>query len=262
MLTTRAGFRRTFSAATSFCRSTRHPTRSVSALTVTISWSSSNQTLDADQDQAGLPRLNGREWPSVLDDKQIRKALEDKILPGYLPKQRWYGGKARKIRNIRLREWVPLSRESMPSVLLLIEVAYHDGAEELYILPLAYHPISTDPTSESMDLPRRQHCLDDLGLIQRERSARPSSVTAFGRDLLAVIAGRKRMAGHQGRLHAAASREVTRQWQDGKADLSPRLLGAEQSNTSIRFGDQFIFKLYRRTDSGPSPGCRDGALSN
>jgi maltose alpha-D-glucosyltransferase/alpha-amylase len=40
---------------------------------------------------------------------------------------------------------------------------------------------------------------------------------------------------------------------DDAAPLSPSLLRAEQSNTSVIYGDQYIFKLYRRLDEGINP---------
>jgi len=204
------------------------------------------------QVQAGLPKLRGEDWPSVLNDRKVRAVLEKRILPGYLPRQRWFGGKARKIRQLRLRDWIPLSREPEPTVLTLLEVSYHEGAAELYILPLAYQPALADKDNEDSELPK-----GTMAWLSLRDSAGPLYEAVFsdqfGRDLLAVIAGRKRLAGGRGHLHAAASREVTRLWKEQETALTPKLLGAEQSNTSIRFGDQVIFKLYRRTDAGPHP---------
>ncbi len=208
--------------------------------------------VETGQSQAGLPRLRGKEWPAVLNDKKVRAVLEGRILPAYLPKQRWYGGKARKIRKLGLREWIPLSREPEAMVLVLVEITYHEGGDELYILPLAYLPQPDDSAEGGEDLPQGA-----MAWLTLPGSAGPVCEAVFseqfGRDLLAVIAGRKRLAGAQGRLHAAASREVTHLWKDQEAELTPKLLGAEQSNTSILYGDQFIFKLYRRTDAGPHP---------
>ncbi|MGK2904757.1 MAG: maltose alpha-D-glucosyltransferase [Desulfuromonadales bacterium] len=204
------------------------------------------------QDQSGLLQLQGKEWPEALNDKKIRKILEDKILPNYLPQQRWYGGKARKIRKITIDDCIPLSREAGATVLTLLVVTYQEGADELYILPLAFQPMELDQSEKEPDLPRGSMAW--LTMPKTEGSIYEAIFSEqFGRDLLAVIAGRKRMTGGRGRLHAAASRVVTQLWQDQETTLMPKLLGAEQSNSSIRYGEQFIFKLYRRTAAGIHP---------
>jgi maltose alpha-D-glucosyltransferase/alpha-amylase len=202
--------------------------------------------------QAGLPRIKGQDWPTVLNEKAARKALETRILPAYLPEQRWYGGKARKIRKLQLRDWIPLSRGATATVLLLIEVIYHEGADELYILPLGYQPQKTDATAQDLEMPP-----GTMAWLLLKNSSGPLCEAVFsdqfGLDLLSMIAGRKRLSGQHGRLHAAASRQVTQAWRNPESNLTPKLLGAEQSNTSIIYGDQFIFKLYRRTDIGIHP---------
>ncbi|MDT8442931.1 MAG: maltose alpha-D-glucosyltransferase [Desulfuromonadales bacterium] len=202
--------------------------------------------------KASLPRLYGREWPAVLDDKKIRAAIENRILPSYLPQQRWYGGKARKIRKINIRDWIPFSQTPDTPILMLVDITYHEGTPELYILPLAYHAEDKEQTGEDIVMPR-----GSMAWLSLATSAGPIYEAVysekFGVDVLSVIAGRKRPSGSHGRLHAAASRQVIRLWKNKHADLTPRLLTAEQSNTSIRYGDQFIFKLYRRTDTGIHP---------
>ena len=89
---------------------------------------------------ARLPRLRGTSWRNLVDDKGVRTALESRILPAYLPRQRWYGGKARIIRKVTIRESIPLSRAREAPLLLLVDVDYQEGNPELYALPLAYEP--------------------------------------------------------------------------------------------------------------------------
>ena len=207
---------------------------------------------EAGPKQSGLPRIRGKEWPAVLNEKAARSAFENRILPAYLPQQRWYGGKARKIRKLQLHDWIPLSRSATTTVLLLVEVTYHEGADELYIVPLGFQPRKTDPEDQQTDMPPGA-----MAWLTLKNSSGPLCEAVFsdqfGQDLLGLIAGRKRLAGQHGRLHAAASRQVAQAWRNPESNLTPKLLGAEQSNTSIIYGDQFIFKLYRRTDIGIHP---------
>ena len=56
------------------------------------------------------------------------------LLPEYLPKQRWFGGKARRIRTTRIADWAALPDPK--AVLALVEVQYEKGEPETYFLPL------------------------------------------------------------------------------------------------------------------------------
>ena len=47
-------------------------------------------------------------------------------------------------------------------------------------------------------------------------------------------------------------------WPKGDAPLSPSVIRAEQSNTSVVFGDRFIMKLYRRIEDGINPDLEMG----
>ncbi len=44
----------------------------------------------------------------------------------------------------------------------------------------------------------------------------------------------------------------------GDGSLDPSLLGAEQSNTSVQYGDQLVLKLFRKLESGVNPDLEIG----
>ena len=64
-------------------------------------------------------------------------------LPEYLPKQRWFAGKSRGIKSIRIADWIPLNvplnapSDASQSALVLVEVEFDTGPPDLYFLPLA-----------------------------------------------------------------------------------------------------------------------------
>jgi maltose alpha-D-glucosyltransferase/alpha-amylase len=201
---------------------------------------------------AGLLRLKGDSWRGIMDEKGIKTALETRILPAYLPRQRWYGGKDRKIRTVTLLEAIPLSRRQDSPLLLLVEVAYQEGNPEIYVLPLAYQR-QPEGEGDAAAAPLRgamaSLTLGDSQGVLYEGIYSPS----FGRDVLSGIAGRRRQTGSHGQLHANASRELARWWRKGETESTPKLLETEQSNTSILFNEHFIFKLYRRCQTGVHP---------
>src|SRR5690242_14460126 len=60
-------------------------------------------------------------------------------LPNVLPTRRWFGGKARRIENIRIVESIAIPPESTTRLLVVV-VEYADSSTDIYTLPvtLAY----------------------------------------------------------------------------------------------------------------------------
>jgi maltose alpha-D-glucosyltransferase/alpha-amylase len=81
-------------------------------------------------------------------------SLLAKVLPEWLPRQRWFGAKARTIQGVRILDWVELGGNEhkeaaghsvpaaspavqRPAALLFVEVQYSSGESDLYQLPVA-----------------------------------------------------------------------------------------------------------------------------
>ena len=75
----------------------------------------------------------------------------------------------------------------------------------------------------------------------------------FGRALLAVVERHRRIKGVTGELTASTTRFFHELRGPREAPCEPRVLSAEQSNTSIVYGDRLILKLFRRLEAGINP---------
>src|SRR5215467_4775151 len=83
-----------------------------------------------------VPGLNGYpELQSLLDDGE-RARIETEILPEYIASCRWFGAKARTLRQLRVVERSPISPPPETSQLWVVEVSYLDGPTENYSLPV------------------------------------------------------------------------------------------------------------------------------
>ena len=69
--------------------------------------------------------------------EEVRLALPER-LPAYLSVQRWFGGKARKIRSAELLDLVPLQTGEADAYLLLARVEYESGPGDTYVLPMIF----------------------------------------------------------------------------------------------------------------------------
>jgi maltokinase len=140
----------------------------------------------------------------------------------WLPHQRWFGAKARRIDHVAFADTVPLG----PGALLLVDVDLDHGGRERYAVPVL----------------RGAEIVDALGDVE------------FARALLDLLARAGAVAGDRGEIRGVPAAGLTERWPRGApADLSVRRIGGEQSNTSVVLGDQFVLKHFRRLAEGVNP---------
>lgn len=92
------------------------------------------------QDSANLETLvlelsvhDGADWENLFSDESL-KHLEENLLPQFVARQRWFGGKSRQIASTSVVDWG--SFDDRKSALVLIDVSYHDGDVDKYLVPL------------------------------------------------------------------------------------------------------------------------------
>jgi maltose alpha-D-glucosyltransferase/alpha-amylase len=195
----------------------------------------------------GLAEFRAETWATLLEDRGARTRLEKKVLLPWIRQQRWFGGKARKVLELKIISWPRLGPSDNSFFILMVEVKYDDGDPEIYVIPLAFREMAPDE-----DLPRGTL----LWLKTRKRVGAVHDAVfneSFCEELLATITRRRKLNTGGGRLSAEASKLLTRTIREREVDLKPKLMGAEQSNTSIRYGNDLILKLYRRTEVGVHP---------
>jgi len=210
-------------------------------------------TLQAPWEIPTIP-LNRGPWTNVLAGEH-RQALEA-ALPGYLPTRRWFGSKSRRVKNVQIAEAVPVDRDDVPALALaILNVEFFEGDSERYLLPLAGTPV--EPGSE----------IRELSALARQSSPDGEWVlfdAVFDRDaalaLLDAVTRRRRFQGRDGRFVAAPARALRGILQGAEAALDPQTIQAEQTNTSIVFGDRLILKLIRRVEEGENPDLEIGRL--
>jgi maltose alpha-D-glucosyltransferase / alpha-amylase len=203
--------------------------------------------------EAQMSTIAADSWEILLEGAG-RDRLETILLPKYLPKQRWFGAKARRIKTTRVVDWTGLPGSK--AVLTLVEVQYEKGDPDRYCLPLAMTfgqdgdqlrqsaPNAVIASFVSRNGPGLLHdgVLDDTAC-----AAFLSMIETAGevRSPHAVIRG------VPGKMLPALR---------GPSDVSLPLRrgSAEQSNTSLIYGDRLILKLFRRFEAGPNPDCEIG----
>ena len=135
-----------------------------------------------------------------------RAILED-LLASYLPRCRWFGGKARQIKSTTVSEIIPFPYDEMMTYFVMVTVGYLEGEPETYILPLAAASGENISTIQK-DFPQFliARFKDDVGeMIVYE----PIFENQFQQALLQAIDRRRRFKGSHGELVAVFHRQLS-----------------------------------------------------
>ncbi|HEV2295737.1 MAG TPA: maltose alpha-D-glucosyltransferase [Tepidisphaeraceae bacterium] len=218
----------------------------------------------ADADGSRRPEIRiGASEGELLADDEFQRQLEEH-LPRILPQRRWFVSKARSIAHVDVTERLLVRGDAQTSrALFLLRVDFDEGEPEDYALPLIATAEPEAATAAgtvapaSVDIPPalltatdgsgRRWLVRD-GMTEPEFARLLLQTALRGRNLRGQ---RLRVAGRRvGDLAAAPLPDVE--------NLSVHLPEREQSNTNVVFGEQVIFKLYRKLGEGPNPELEMG----
>ncbi|HSO54371.1 MAG TPA: phosphotransferase [Actinomycetes bacterium] len=162
-------------------------------------------------------------------------------LAAFLPGQRWFAGKGRAVAEVRVESSVPL-RTALPSLSAVVAtVAYADGGVERYHVPVGH-----DRGLEARQLTDR---VPDAVIYESKGpkggphydAARDERLGAVYLDLLSRAANVQELRFYR-----------MPEWTETLRGPG-KLIEAEQSNSSLVFGNRLILKLFRLLEPGENP---------
>jgi maltose alpha-D-glucosyltransferase/alpha-amylase len=212
------------------------------------------ESLAAATTPSGLPLIIVESWSEVFQGRSL--AILVRRLPQFLKTRRWFQGKTRAIRIIDIVDAFPIP--DTPATVLLGQVEYVEGDPELYVLP------GSVAVGEAAEQIRSKLADVSVAQLQAQDGSKGLLYSAvwdplFCDALLSAIARRRRFRGRSGELAGSHTRAFRAAWGKSHPDLGPAVIKAEQSNTSIAYGDRFILKIYRRVEPGIRPETEMGA---
>ncbi len=197
-----------------------------------------------------------RTWSEIL--KGRRRPSFEAMLPEYLETRRWFGGKARKIRSARIQEVVSFPYDDSRAYLCFVLVEYVQGDGEIYLLPLNF--ASGGKSQEIIEENSQAVVARLAGGRAGEAETlvyEPIFDPGFANALLRFMRARRYLLGDNGEIHGWTIRKA-RQLTGSLEELVPAAIHAEQTNTSVIFGQQFILKLFRKLEPGINPELEIG----
>jgi maltose alpha-D-glucosyltransferase/alpha-amylase len=186
---------------------------------------------------------------TLLADGQ-RGIFEREILPNYLRTCRWFGAKARTIREVQVIEQIPISTEAEAARFWFLEVSYLECPTETYALPVQIARGSTaNQISRTTPHAVIVKFAGDAQIILHD-AIWDSGVRE---KLFGVIAKQQCLKGRGGELCGVAGSLLTADATAPHAGLSSQVMSGEQSNSSMLFENKFFLKLYRKLEDGVNP---------
>lgn len=182
----------------------------------------------------------------LLERLQQADAIDS--LTAYLRRQRWFGGRAREISRMSVRDAVPLrDREEMALWSILVDVSYSDGEANLYHLLLSRRPFPDAVATVEGDVRLAMvMAADDAPQAVCDAMFDPGALAA----LWEAIGAGEISAGAEGEVRCINLR-LPRDTPIHAADIHP--LAREQSNTSAVREERELLKCLRRVAPGVSP---------
>ena len=153
----------------------------------------------------------------------------------WLPHQRWYAGRSRELASAEPAVRVSL-RDDLE--LVLLDVSYTDGSSERYqvIVQWNHEPIEEFADAATIGTDGDRTAYDAL--------YDPEA----GQYLLSLIDASATVGEADVAVRFEKEPDATL-----PLDIAPRLMGAEQSNTSVVFEQEAVLKIFRRITPGTNP---------
>jgi len=196
-----------------------------------------------------LPHVKVKAWAD-LTHRPMQEYLSEKVLPDYIMKMRWFGGKARIVENFRIvnQASVPLKEHGI--IVWLIEVTYQSGLADLYQLPVAF---GKDVFAAKLKDGCPQSIICTL-TVHGEEGVLYDAIYGFEWQemIFKNLAASHSLSWKEGALRFTGN-DALHLYASTLNQLKPRVLGVEQSNTSIIYDNRFFLKLYRKVDRAVNP---------
>ena len=159
------------------------------------------------------------------------------LVQHWLPQQRWFAGKGRTF-TVSLRALTTLTDQPPPVTIWLADVAFDGGNTDTYQLPLVVH-VEAQAGLE--------HVL--VGTLPEGDSTRWIYDALHEKAVTLAWLGGIRDQAHVGAVRFERFVDAD----DVPTGSTSLVLSAEQSNTSLVYGDDAILKVFRRLEHGLNP---------
>jgi trehalose synthase-fused probable maltokinase len=177
-------------------------------------------------------------WEDLLENKSFVKVFLSDVLGDYILNQRWYGGKASKMKYIELSEYFRIQQFGEIYYGLILEVNFVEAFYQHYFLPIAF---VTDESFSHKDRILPISIKGQEGFIIDATNLESFRKLVFERIVTALPKDTTKVQYHKSQLLNDVAYE------------SSRFMGLEQSNTSLIYNNKYVLKFFRRIYADKNP---------
>jgi maltose alpha-D-glucosyltransferase / alpha-amylase len=187
-------------------------------------------------------------WERLFDNYNEARLFERKMLPPFMKKCRWFGGKAKVISKMGIHKIIPLKVDGDTHFLMIVEVHYVQRLPEFYFLPLTF--VLADSILERIEYTVQSVvCRADIqgkaGFIMDssyDKNFRDFLFTSMNKDI--------KVRDEEGGVLEFNSGVFAKM---NIKEIDSKILKADQSNTAIIYNDKYFFKFYRKLEKEINP---------
>jgi maltose alpha-D-glucosyltransferase/alpha-amylase len=193
----------------------------------------------------------GRHWEEVLSER-LTPALE-RAFTSHLRAVNWFAPPGKPIKVATLQEALALPLNSGEAFLTLWQVEYAGADPEWYAVPLAF-ALGTE--AERLRREEPQRLIAEVATVPSGQDGvlyDAVGLHEFDVALLGLIARRRRLKGRAGNAVAWRGPLLRTMSRSATAALESASLKAAQRHTSVRYGERFVLKFFRRLHWGINP---------
>ena len=180
-------------------------------------------------------------WTEFPQDKKAISWLEDNVFYEYMRKCRWFAGKARMIKFLKVQQLLTMPIDGDLAYLVVLHIGYTYGDEEKYAMPVSFLPDDYDLIGQINPKAFIVKAVVDgkpgwlIDAIYDFRFQTELFKNIF--DSASTPQETGALTYHRGKGLAVTDEDM------GYLCVIPDL---EQSNSSLIFGNKYFFKLYRK----------------
>lgn len=182
-------------------------------------------------------------WQQRFEEEAFRTQLSNEVLPAYMMTTRWYAAKTQKTKTLRIEQYMPFSMVNGETAhFITIEVNFEAGFTEYYFMTLAF--VGDGIEIEEKGKVHQTEIGGEKGWI-----IDALYYETFRKSLYDQIISQKAISNGSTKLVFERGKVL----RSSPPYSNSRVMGFDQSNTSIEYNDQFFFKVYRRLFQDDNP---------